>query len=307
MSREKNHIDSPDFSRSDPFSALTRINLDDLVASFGWEAYPLLARMLRRTFTGPARRFAADILAFDDDVGAAGLAEAGRRMLQKYRIQVRLYADRIPEGPVLALSNHPGMADTLALFAALNRPDLRIIALDRPFLRSLAHTSRHLLFVKEDSATRMALVRQVSTHLRDGGAALTFPSGEIEPDPNVYTGARQALHGWTESAAVFIRMAPETDILPVLVRGVIWEKTARLFFLRLKKSQEAREKLAAALQLLVHLSFRSRILNVTVQIGAPVSAGSLGSRETRVIHQGVLAEMARLIDHPPVGKGLLLR
>lgn len=292
--------------QTDPFNSLTQINLDDLVASFGWEKYPFLARMLRRTFAGPARTFAADMLSFDDDVGALGLAQAGRRMLGKYIKQTHLYAAEIPAGPILALSNHPGMADTLALFAALDRPDLKIIALDRPFLRSLPNTSRQLLYVQDDPAARMSLVRQVSEHLRSGGAALTFPSGEIEPDPAVYPGALDALCGWTESVGVFVRMAPETAILPTLVRGVIWDRTAGLIFLRLKKAQEDREKLAAAFQLLAHLSLPRRILNITVQVGRPITVTALGSRDTQVIHQAVLGEMTRLIENPPVGKGVAL-
>ena len=38
---------------------LTGINLDDLVAAFGWEHRPLLRSLLRRAFAGPARGFAA--------------------------------------------------------------------------------------------------------------------------------------------------------------------------------------------------------------------------------------------------------
>ena len=290
----------------DPLQSLTRINLDDLVSSFGWEQNPFPARLLRKTFSGPAVKFAADMLAFDDDVGAFGLAEAGRRMMRKYIGQARLFSEPLPAGPVLVLSNHPGMADTLALFAALDRPDLKIIALDRPFLRSLPNTSRQLLFVQDDPAARMSLVRRVSEHLRSGGAALTFPSGEIEPDPNVYPGALEALQGWTDSVGVFVRMAPETAILPTLVRGVIWDRTARLFFLRLKKAQDERERLAAAFQLLAHLSLPGRILDITVQIGRPVTVADLGSKDTRVIHQAVLAEMARLVENPPEGAGVSL-
>ena len=87
---------------------------------------------------------------------------------------------------------------------------MKIIALDRPFLMALPNLSKQLFFVHDDPASRMKLVRQVSGHLRGGGAALTFPAGEIEPDPNVYPGAVDALQTWTDSVGVFIRMAPET-------------------------------------------------------------------------------------------------
>lgn len=44
---------------------LTEINLDELVASFGWQDRPLLRRPLRRLFLGPAQAFARHMLEFD--------------------------------------------------------------------------------------------------------------------------------------------------------------------------------------------------------------------------------------------------
>jgi len=286
------------------FRSLTEVNLDDLVSSFGWEDYPLMAWMLRGLFAGPARKFARQMLDFDDAVGQIGLVDAARKMQRRYVHNVRIFSDPLPAGPFLALSNHPGMVDTLALFSALNRLDLKIIAVDRPFLKALTNTSQRLFYVSDDPTARMALVRQVSGHLRSGGAALTFPAGKIEPDANVYPGAVEALQGWTDSVGVFIRMAPETAILPVLVRGVIWEKTARHPLTRLKKTQEEREKLAAAFQLLAHVVWDRKPLDVTVQVGKPITVAGLGSKETGVIHQAVLAEMKRLIENPPVGAGV---
>jgi len=288
----------------DALTTLTEVNLDDLVSSFGWDDRPILAKMLRETFTGTARKFAGQMLKFDEAVGLLGLAEAGRQTIRRYVGSVRIFSAPLPAGPFLALSNHPGMVDTLALFASLNRPDLKIIAVDRPFLKALPNVSERLFYVTDDPSARMALVRQVSSHLRSGGAALTFPAGEIEPDPNVYPGAVEALDSWTDSVGVFIRMAPETVILPVLMRGVIWEKTANHFLTYLKKTREEKEKLAAAFQLLAHVVWDKKTLDVTVQIGKPITVMELGSKDTGVIHKAVLAEMKRLIENPPEGEGL---
>lgn len=288
----------------DALAALTEINLDDLVAAFGWQDRPRLARALRTMFAGPARKFARQMLDFDDVVGRMGLVEAARQTQRRYVRSLRIFSDPLPAGPFLALSNHPGAVDTLALFSALNRPDLKIIAVDRPFLKALFNVSQRLYYVTDDPGARMALVRQVSGHLRSGGAALTFPAGEIEPDPNVYPGALKSLSNWTDSVGVFLRMAPETAILPVLVRGVIWEKTAGHPLTRLKKTRDEREKLAAAFQLLAHVVLGRKPLDVTVQVGRPITIAGLGSKDTSVIHQAVLAEMKRLIEYPPTGEGL---
>ena len=290
--------------RSQRLNDLTRINLDDLVSSFGWENRPLLAGMLRALFTIPARKFARQMLDFDDAVGQFGLVDAARQAQRLYVRSLRLFSEPLPAGPFLALSNHPGTVDTLALFSALNRSDLKIIAVDRPFLKSLTHVSQRLFYVTDDPGARMSLVRQVSGHLRSGGAILTFPAGKIEPDANVYPGAVEALQGWTDSVGIFVRMAPETAILPIVVRGVIWEKTAGHPLTRLKKTREDREKLAAAFQLLAHVVLNKKPLDVTVQIGKPITVAELGCKDTQVIHQAVLAEMKRLIENPPEGAGV---
>jgi len=286
-----------------PLDVLTQINLDDLVAAFGWQNSPGLARLLRALFSAPARTFAAQILEFDQATAQGGLNVAARRVLPYYVRSLRVYgAERVPDSAFLALSNHPGMADTLALFAALNRPDLKIIALDRPFLNALPNVSRQLFYVTEDALKRMTLVRQVSAHLRAGGAALTFPAGRIEPDPAVYPGAIESLADWTDSVGVFLRLAPQTAVLPVLVRGVIWGKIAHHPLLRMvKRQREEREKLVAAMQLLAHVAFRRSDVHVEVHIGQPVYVHQLAANNTALLHQAIVAAMKELIHQPPAG------
>ena len=283
---------------------LTQINLDDLVASFGWQDRPLLARPLRRLFINPAQTFAHQMSGFDAALAARGLVEASRSTIKHYVRDLRVFGlDRIPASAFLALSNHPGMADTLSLFTALNRPDLHVIALGRPFLDAMPNMSKQLFYLRDESASRIAFVRQVSAHLRNGGAALTFPAGRIEPDSDAHEGAVESLQSWTDSVGVFIRLAPETAILPVLVRGVVWKKAAYHWLTKIKKTREEKEKLAAALQLLANVILKVKPVSVRVQIGRPIYAHELGTTETKVIHQAVLAEMKQLIENPPEGEG----
>lgn len=285
--------------------ALTRINLDDLVASFGWQDHPIPARLLRSLFLKPARTLAKYVVEFDNAVGQRGLVEASRLTLKHFVRDVRVFGlDLIPDSAFLALSNHPGMTDTVSLFCALNRPGLKIIALDRPFLMALPNTSKQLFYLTDDAGSHISLVRQVISHLRNGGAALTFPAGEIEPDPAVYPGAVESLQTWTDSVGVFVRMAPDTDILPMLVRNVIWDKTAKHPLLKIKKIKDEREKLAAALQLLAMIMWNVKPVTVTVQIGKPIDSKELGTTDTQVIHQAVLTEMKYLIENPPEGEGI---
>jgi len=283
---------------------LTQINLDDLVTSFGWQHRPRLAGHLRRLFIKPGQIFAHQMSDFDSALSARGLVEASRLTIKHYVRDLRIFGrDRIPACGFLALSNHPGMADTLSLFTALNRPDLHVLALGRPFLDAMPNMSKQLFYLRDESVSRIAFVRQVSTHLRNNGAALTFPAGRIEPDPDVYEGAVESLQSWTDSVGVFIRMAPETAVLPVLVRGVVRKKTAFHPLTYLKRARVEREKLAAALQLLAHVMLKKKDVHVRVQIGNPIYAKDLGSTQTKIIHQAVLTEMKQLIQNPPEEEG----
>ena len=96
-------------------------------------------------------------------------------------------------GPLLLVSNHPGLADAVALFAATPRDDMRMIAADRPFLDALPNTSRYLLTIAETSAGRSGSCGRRPGILQGGGAVLTFPGGRIESDPVVSPRAVEAL------------------------------------------------------------------------------------------------------------------
>jgi hypothetical protein len=289
---------------ADPLD-LTRINLDDLVASFGWWERPLLSRFAQRLFAGPAAVFAGHAAAFDDNVGRHGLNHAALQMLGRYVDAVQVFgAENIPSGGFLALSNHPGLCDALALFAALGRADLRIIAARRPFLAALPNVSRRLVYLDEDGSARLAAVRAAGAHLRSGGAALTFPAGRIEPDPDRSRDAVASLAHWSPSAGALLRLAPEAEIVPVLVRGVVWPPAERACRSRRNAGRD-REKRAAAVQLLAHTVFKLRSGTIRVQIGRPI----VGLVDAGAIHRAVTAEMTRLIDRSPSepGIGLPLR
>lgn len=287
----------------DRLSTLTEINLDDLVAAFGLRTRPALSWLLRRLFRRPAEQFAQRMLDFDAAIGERGLPEAARRAESTFvnGLQV-LGAENLPAGALLAVANHPGMTDTLALLAALNRPDLKAIALNRPFLLTLRNLSRHMLYLPEEPADRTGLIRSAANHLRQGGALLTFPAGRNEPDPDVYPGAVEALGGWLDSASLFLRLAPETVVVPVCVRGVSWIFAARHPLLRLRKTQDDRQLLASAIQLLYQFILHARPVSPRVEFGRPISP-TMNATTRGQLHGTILSEMERLIDHPQMSTG----
>ena len=291
---------------NDPLAALTDINLDDLVAAFGVQKYPMLPNLLRRIFYAPARKFASQILEFDCDIATGNLPNAAQRNLYHFIRDLEIFGhEQLPKsGPLLFLSNHPGMTDTLCLFAAIARPDLRIFALDRPFLQSLPNMSRQLLYLSEDPDGRSHAVKHAATHLRNGGAVLTFPAGSIEPDPGISRGALESLATWTDSAGIFMRFAPETKIVPVLVSNVLWDKAVKHPLTFIRSRRKDREWLGTSLQLLSNLVFDTRPVTARVQFAQPICTDEVNVKDVTTIHALVLERMRGLIETPPTEKGL---
>lgn len=269
---------------------LTRVCVDDLLSAFGLgklrRGMPLLEVMARI----PAQRVARQIATYDQIVGKSGLTTGGAWALE----QMARHADiegqeRVPtEGPLLLLSNHPGLADAVALFSSIRRPDLSVVAAKWPLLDALPNTSRHLIKVMKDSSNRFAVLRLVVRHLKHGGAVLNFPAGRMEPDPAVLPGAVEALERWSPSVDLFARLVPGLTIIPVAVSGVFSRFALRnpLTYLR---RREDRLWLASNLQMLV-----PALRNVTVRVsfGHAVSTADVGD----AISRRVLTEMRHLIE-----------
>ena len=231
--------------------ALTEINITDLLESAGLARWRYAS--LRHLVRPVARRFALTAHEFDNRVGRDGLAQGSTWLMQQMTAGLRTTGlAHIPaQGPLFILANHPGMTDTVALFASLaSRPDLRVIALDRPFLRALPNVSRQLIFLPPEESGRLAVIREGARHLKNGGALLTFPAGDIEPDPAV-SGSAQAMHSlrsWSDSYALFARLVPGTRFVPTAVSHVISPAAQRNPLTFLRRTRHGKARLAAALQ-----------------------------------------------------------
>jgi len=241
--------------------ALLEANLDDMLAALGWANVPILSRAARRLARQAGLRFAREMTAFDDEVDRIGIATAARTLLKSFVRDVRVRGvQHIPaRGPCLLLSNHPGMTDTLVLLSSIPRGDLRVLAAERPFLGALRAASRSLILLPDERQRRMAAVRRAVTHLQSGGALLTFPAGDIEPDPAVLPGAVEALRRWSDSSLTFLRLAPGCVVVPMVVSGVLEPRARKSpIVLLLRRKGADRERLAAMLQVLVHTRSPSR-------------------------------------------------
>ena len=275
---------------------LIDINLDDLLDALGLPALRgALPRMLLRPMV---RRFTRIVRGFDDRVAASGLAAASAWVLEHLAggLLVAGGAQVPARGPLLVLANHPGMTDTAALFASLQmRADLRVIARDRPFLRALPHASASLILLDNDAHSRMRALYAGVKHLRRGGALLTFPAGEIEPDPAAagIQPAVDALQAWSDNSALVARAVPQTRIVTAIVSQVVSAKALRHPLTRLRRDATDRERLAAALQILWP---PYQALPARVAFSAPLVAAD--ARDPAGLRQAIHAMASALIARP---------
>jgi hypothetical protein len=293
-------LDRPLIGSLTQLDVLTRINIQDMQSSFGLHDLRFGKKVLDALCWIPARRFARQVIAYDENVAEEGLGPASRRILGNFtgRLEVQGIENVSASGPLLVISNHPGIADTLILFSSLPRADLCILAGERPFLQALPNISRHLIYVPDDPGQRIGLVRSAVSHLRKEGAIILFPAGQIEPDPASMPGALESLQSWSESLSVFARLVPEVKIVVAIISGVIWPASIHNPFVRIRKHQKDRESMGAALQVLANVLLPYyRPVTTRVAFSHAFQPDERGiANDANSLRQVVLAQASRLIQ-----------
>lgn len=289
----------------DPAVGRTRFGFADLYATIAGDMIDATrlavgpARILAAVLVAvPAFAFAARMRRYDRDVAKLGLADASRRLLAKYVGLPRQSGSGLPSsGPVMVVSNHPGVVDALVLFAALGRDDVRVVANERIFFKALPHLSQHLIVVSTDPRRRIDTVRRMDRSLRAGCALVLFAAGEIEPDPRYVPDTRRVLRRWSSVIGVMCRVASRTQtqlpVVPVLLSGVFSRRSRSHPLVRLRNAEKSRED-SATLHVLVR--GRMRWHRPTLAVGEPLSAGELWHR---------LGSVEVVTEHVRAAAGLL--
>lgn len=243
-----------------PEQRLVQLCAGDLLSAFK------LPRIFYPLAWAPARRFAARLNQFDRLVGDRGLVEGGRFLVDLYSGGARHHGrEHLPEtGPLVIAANHPGMCDAMALWQAIGREDLKVVAAERELLKLLPNVSQRLIIVKKGSSES---VRAASDHLSQGGALLTFPAGGIEPDPAVRPGFSDSLKAWSPSIELLSRRTPSAAIVPALVSGAISLDAVESPLIKWIKDSRERDWAGATLQILLPQMRRNRIM---VRFGPPL-------------------------------------
>ena len=225
---------------------LVELNARDLISAFKLSGKSKLWQFLAQY---PAKRLAHEMLEFDKTVEQRGIVEAGRFLLNRFSGSVTVSgAEKIPKlGPLIVASNHPGMMDAMALWTAISREDLKIVAAKRDLLDLLPNMQKYLIQINPNSC---GAFREAASHLKSGGALLTFPAGRIEPDVGVREGAIQSLENWSPSVIALKRRVEEATVLPAFVYGVISKSAMKNPLLNSFKDQKEHDWAAATLQIL---------------------------------------------------------
>jgi 1-acyl-sn-glycerol-3-phosphate acyltransferase len=276
------------------FDAYTRMDVEDLLVGFGLKDARWGRRIVEVLCRPPARRFAATILEYDRRVGRDGLRAAHWWRLNRLGRGLDTHGvAQVPrEGPLLVVANHPGLNDSSALLASIPRHDLRVIGVEREFLRRLPHTSQYMFLLGATPRERIGLIRSTTRHLRAGGSLLVFPGGHIEPDPAVFPGAAEAVEEWSRSVDLWARHVPGLTIAPALVSHVLSPAAQRFPLVYMRRAEEDRRWLGAMLQLAIP-AFQTT--TVQLRFGRPILPGELSPDADGTPFGAVQREMLRLI------------
>ncbi len=88
---------------------------------------------------------------------------------------------------------------------------------------------------------------------------MIFPRGNTEPDPAVSPGAAESMQGWSPSLEIFLRRAPETQVIVAIVRGVLSPGWMRSPITWVRKEKEQRQKIAEIFQVIYQVLFPGRL------------------------------------------------
>jgi hypothetical protein len=191
----------------------------------------------------------------DRNIANIGWNAAVNKFLDNFVTQVRLQGEKnIPtQGPLMVMCNHPAAYDVAILAASIKREDLKILGSDVQIIRMLPNLNEHAITVPYNIPSRLETVRNTIRQLRNGGAVLIFPRGDVEPDPAVSPGAEQSLAGWSPSIELFLRRVPETISVVAIASGVLSSRWYKNPLINIWKKYEQRQKVAEIFQIATQL------------------------------------------------------
>jgi hypothetical protein len=271
---------------------------DEICTAFGLQNYGWQRRLFGPIFWLPAQIFGRLMAGIDQTIGEEGVPVAAKRLLKYFvdDIQVSGKANIPQEGPVLIASNHPGAYDSVAILSCLPRKDIKAVVSDIPFLRSMPAASQMMVYATPGTQGRMTAVRGMLRQMQKGGALMIFPSGLVDPDPEVLPGADKELESWSSSLDLVLKKIPETKIIVTIASGVLSPTCLRNPLTRLPKKEWEQRKLAEFLQVIQQLALKRKFgLKPRLTFDVALSGSELLAQCGSADLHGAIVERARWV------------
>ncbi|MCU0521718.1 MAG: hypothetical protein MUF84_13635 [Anaerolineae bacterium] len=251
----------------------------------------LLEPIVRRL----SHRFAELAAAFNADIAALGFREAAGRFVAHFAERLTASGTEVvpPTGPLVVASNHPGATDAFSIIASLPRDDTALVISDVPITRALPATRGHFIYVSGEMDSHVNAVREMTSHLQNGGAVVIFPSANLTPDPMIGLptgragGRSSAAHDalaeatfghWSPSILLPLRRVPDCRIQPAIVSGVLHPRYAHHPLARYIPDSRPweRQLLGEVLQVMRQIRSGDRMgVQPHVRFGTPVAPDEL--------------------------------
>ncbi len=252
--------------------------IDEIFYALGLSRSGTMRRLLGPLFRFPASRFGRIAAAADGEAGCSGITGSARRILPDLSVRpVVRGAENIPlEGPLLVASNHPGAFDSVAILSCIPRKDVKVLISDVSFSRTFSFASQYFIFTPMNKSGRMTALRASIRHLKNGGSLLIFAHSDVEPDPELISGAAEAIQEWSRSIEVMLHGVPETLLLVTIASGVLLPKFMGSPIVKIRKTAARRQKLAEVLQISRQMVCPRGVQNnVHISFAKPVKAQDL--------------------------------
>lgn len=270
--------------------------INEICYALGLSRNGVMRRLMGPLFKFPANRLGRIAVRADNEIGGSGLSGAARRILPDLSLNPSTRgADEIPvDGPLLVVSNHPGGFDSVAILSCIPRNDLKVLLSDVPFTRAFSAARRWFIFVPPEVMGSATTLRASIHHLKNGGALLIFPHGDVEPDPELSGGAIESIQNWSRSIGIMLREVPNVRLQAAIISGAQMPMFMASPFLKILKTAPRRQKAAEALQIIRQTIFPPRVrMNVHISFAKPIQATELAGDECM---SSVISTMRRLLD-----------
>jgi hypothetical protein len=282
--------------------ALSQYLIDEIINAVGLKKSAGTQRVFKFFLQKITMYLSGICIATDRKIAKDGFPAATGWMASHWvrEVTTRGAASVPSEGPLLVVCNHVGAYDILVVPSQINRRDVRIIASDTPFFKSLPNASRHMIYASDDPGNRMTAARQGIAHLQEGGALLLFGTGLIDPDPAVYPNAEAEIGNWSPSIDLFLRQVPQAQLVICIVSGIVMPRWAHSPLTWLRRVDWQKRRIAEYGQVISQLLYPGKPnISPSMTIAPPVNVEELrrGSQGDRLLPAVVARGKRLLADH----------